>query len=432
MEPPCSLFGSDMRIALALIICGSVGNIQAQDCTGGAITTEESYLYGRFETRMQSASGDGIVSSFFLYNADVACNWPAVNNEIDIEMTGNLNNSVQFTTHYPNLASWTQIIPTSFDPHMAMHDYAFEWEPGIVRWFVDGDLAYTQQAELVTQLIHPMRIMMNLWAAEASSWVGVWDPSNMPASSSYEYVRYYAYTPGFGSTGTNNAFSLIWEDAFDTLNLERWDISDFGGFNGNYCTFQSSNASVNNGVLTLEITEPIDLTETLITFSVDATSLGLESGQVIYLNGGFNNWCGNCQPMNDPNGDGIWETTISLEAGIHEYVFTQTNWSNVGQPPLGSLCDVNPCDEWANYGVIVPVGSTDIITPTYCWDSCVLCGIPSCLGDLNGDNQVTVSDVLLLLADFGCNIGCSTDLDGDGSVSVSDVLILLSSFDTDC
>ena len=35
---------------------------------GGEVYTKESFLYGRFEVRMKSAEGGGIVSSFFLYN----------------------------------------------------------------------------------------------------------------------------------------------------------------------------------------------------------------------------------------------------------------------------------------------------------------------------------------------------------------------------
>jgi len=65
--------------------------LYGQEINGGEIFTKESYLYGRFEVVMQSAEGDGIVSSFFLYNAEVNkhCRWPEENNEIDVEMTGN-------------------------------------------------------------------------------------------------------------------------------------------------------------------------------------------------------------------------------------------------------------------------------------------------------------------------------------------------------
>ena len=179
---------------------------RAQQCTGAEVLTRDAYLYGRFETRMRSAPGDGIVSSFFLYNVDSACNWPAENNEIDIEMTGNRDNSVQFTTHYPGPWNVTQIVPVPFNPHTQMRDYAFEWEPGVVRWYVDGELVYTQNAAYVNGLVHPMRIMMNLWASGSTGWAGVFDQSAMPAQSSYEYVRYYAYTPGTGNAGSNGNF----------------------------------------------------------------------------------------------------------------------------------------------------------------------------------------------------------------------------------
>jgi hypothetical protein len=52
--------------------------------------------------------------------------------------------------------------------------------------------------------------------------------------------------------------------------------------------------------------------------------------------------------------------------------------------------------------------------------------------DLNGDQLVAVSDVLLILGDFGCAASCAYDIDGDGAVTVSDVLVLLGSFGTAC
>tara|TARA_A100001037_G_scaffold303431_1_gene337427 strand:+ start:557 stop:769 length:213 start_codon:yes stop_codon:yes gene_type:complete len=35
--------------------------------SGGELRTLNSYLYGRYEVRMESAAGDGVVSSFFTY-----------------------------------------------------------------------------------------------------------------------------------------------------------------------------------------------------------------------------------------------------------------------------------------------------------------------------------------------------------------------------
>lgn len=73
-------------------------------------------------------------------------------------------------------------------------------------------------------------------------------------------------------------------------------------------------------------------------------------------------------------------------------------------------------------------GTTDII------DAVVRIPLPTdpstCLGDLNGDGVVNVSDMLALLGDWGpCNGGdCDADLNNDGVVDVSDLLILLSNW----
>lgn len=62
--------------------------------------------------------------------------------------------------------------------------------------------------------------------------------------------------------------------------------------------------------------------------------------------------------------------------------------------------------------------------------SCVFA--PTCPEDLNNDGQITVADVLELLADFGCTLDCSADLNGDGATNVNDILQLLAAFGNDC
>jgi beta-glucanase (GH16 family) len=365
-----------LKVIMAIMLLFAPVGGYGQECAGGELLTQQAYQYGRFETRMQSAQGDGIVSSFFLYNVDLGCNWPAENNEIDIEMTGNRDASVQFTTHYPGPSSHTQIVPLAFNPHAGMHDYAFEWEPGVVRWFVDGSLAYTQDAPFVAGLIYPMRIMMNFYATDAPSWVGTWDPAVLPARSSYDYVRYYAYTPGSGNAGSNNNFTLEWTDAFDApLDTDRWEVTEFGIFGNNYCTFVSNNVTTVGGELQLDMTEPLASTNSPVHFSVDATSLALSPADTVYLNGEFNGWCGSCNPMSDSDGDNIWALTLSLPAGKHEYLFTTNGWNGeVGGAPLGSSCDFSPCDQYNNYGVTIPYGVGAIETDSYCWVSCDSCG----------------------------------------------------------
>ncbi len=342
----------------------------AQDCVGGQICSKEAYLYGRFEVAMRSAGVSGVISSFFLYNLDLGCNWPEENNEIDIEMTGN-SEDVLFTTHYPGPWYITDTYSPSFNPHDSLHHYAIEWEPGIVRWFVDGALVTTQDHSTIDELIYPLRVMMNLWAVDNEAWAGPWDTVSMPVTALYDYVKCYSYAPGTGDYGTNNHFKLDWEESFNTLDAERWTVEQFGGFGGNFCSFESSSVVIDSGLMTLLIEAPQAHAQVPTTFSVDLSAESLSTLDVIYLNGSFNNWCGSCQPMTEQ--DGIWTATLDLDPGKYEYLFTKNTWEENGSAPYQSECDYNPCDEWLNYGVLVPVDAAPIDLETVCWGECYAC-----------------------------------------------------------
>lgn len=58
-----------------------------------------------------------------------------------------------------------------------------------------------------------------------------------------------------------------------------------------------------------------------------------------------------------------------------------------------------------------------------------------CVGDINGDRQVTLNDLTILLANFGVPSGATLatgDLNGDHAVDLGDLTILLSQFGTSC
>ncbi|MDP7006366.1 MAG: hypothetical protein QF718_09175 [Phycisphaerales bacterium] len=49
----------------------------------------------------------------------------------------------------------------------------------------------------------------------------------------------------------------------------------------------------------------------------------------------------------------------------------------------------------------------------------------NCIGDLNGDQEVNVADVLALIADWGECSACESDFNGDGFVAIEDLLVLI-------
>jgi len=60
---------------------------------------------------------------------------------------------------------------------------------------------------------------------------------------------------------------------------------------------------------------------------------------------------------------------------------------------------------------------------------------PPCPGDVNGDGSVGLSDLSILLANFGTSSGAGPedgDIDGDGDVDLSDLSVLLANFGTIC
>ena len=161
------------------------------------------------------------------------------------------------------------------------------------------------------------------------------------------------------------------------------------------------------------------VTQAPVTFRVDMSQSGAPAGSIPEVNGTFNGWCGNCNPMTDANGDGVWETTILLAEGPYEYKFSYSNW--LGQEALtpGSSCTVT------NFGytnrTLAVAGSQAMVLPVVCWNSCSACVITPSLSlnvfldgyYQNGSNPATmVAARYLNLVEAGsATPGAVTDVD---------------------
>ena len=105
-----------------------------------------------------------------------------------------------------------------------------------------------------------------------------------------------------------------------------------------------------------------------VTFKVDMTQ---QTGFTTpYVSGTFNSWSGNANPMTDANADGVWEATISIAPGTHEYKFSKDNWAGSEQLASGTSCTIT-ANGFTNRTLVV--ANQDIVQPTVCWASCSAC-----------------------------------------------------------
>ena len=163
--------------------------------------------YGRFEARIKIPRGQGIWPAFWMLGDNIdTVQWPACG-EIDImENIGKEPSIVHGTIHGPGYSGDKGIgSPYALpgDQRFAddFHVYAVEWEPEVIRFYVDDHLYATRTpAELPTgtkwAYDHPFFLLLNV--AVGGPWPGSPDAtSTFPQKMLVDYVRVYrsAKTP---------------------------------------------------------------------------------------------------------------------------------------------------------------------------------------------------------------------------------------------
>jgi hypothetical protein len=219
---------------------------------GAELRTRERVLYGKFEARFKPTQGEGLVSSFFIYNDDFPnTDW----NEIDIEILGRFPQVVDLNAMSPGSHLRTHYVP--FNTHLDYYEYGFEWTPDYVAWFINREEVYRQDSTdvHVAGLTDSSKIMMNIWNPIHDEWVGFWDDRVLPRFAYYDWVRYASYTQGSGDTGTNNDFTHQWQDDFNEFDTTRWEKSDNHTWAANQSIFITENAVIDDGRLILCLTD---------------------------------------------------------------------------------------------------------------------------------------------------------------------------------
>ena len=109
-----------------------------------------------------------------------------------------------------------------------------------------------------------------------------------------------------------------------------------------------------------------------VTFNVDMNQV-TQAFTTPEVNGLWNNWCGNCNPLTDANGDGIWTTTLPLPVGTtQEYKFSADAWTIQEQNNPAAPC-TNGNATYTNRVLVIP--ATDTVLSVVCWSQCTACDV---------------------------------------------------------
>jgi beta-glucanase (GH16 family) len=175
--------------------------------TSARLKTEAKFeqAYGRFETRAKVVTGNGMWPAFWTLGNDFAsAGWPQCG-EIDImEVRGTLPYGSSGALHGPGYSGNSDLkgryeLPDG-GPKISddFHTYAIEWEPGVVRFYVDNNLFATHtpadipadagpNAKWVYD--HPFFILLNV--AVGGSYAGPPTGTVFPQTMLVDYVRVY-------------------------------------------------------------------------------------------------------------------------------------------------------------------------------------------------------------------------------------------------
>lgn len=193
-----------------LVITAQKANFACSDGVASSYTSARlktqglfSQAYGRFEARMKIPAGQGMWPAFWMLGNDItSIGWPR-SGEIDImENIGREPGTVHGSLHGPSTGARRTSDATStftLPARQALADdfrlYAVEWEPGVVRFYLDTNLyaTFTQSqwpSGGTWVFDHPFFLLLNV--AVGGTWPGSPDDSTQfPQQMLVDYVRVY-------------------------------------------------------------------------------------------------------------------------------------------------------------------------------------------------------------------------------------------------
>jgi len=175
-------------------------NYLGKEYTSGRIKTggKFDFTYGKVEMKAKLPYGNGVGCSLWMLGSNFAnVGWPA-SGEIDImEWVGKPQSKIYGTIHGPGysagegIGAWHE---NSDGFSNKYHTYAVEWEPNVIRWYLDGKMYAERTPEDISGkdwvFDHDFNIILGLGVG--GTWPGNPDGTTVfPQKYTIDYVRVY-------------------------------------------------------------------------------------------------------------------------------------------------------------------------------------------------------------------------------------------------
>lgn len=168
---------------------------------------KRDWTYCRVEVRAKMPIGKGLWAALWMMPTDNVYGGWAASGEMDmVEYLGHEPNKVHGTLHFggswpQNSSKGKEYVLNAGDFHNEFHTFAYEWEEGDIRWYVDGELYQTlgegdwwsSGGDFPAPFNQKFHLIFNL--AVGGNWPGHPDVSTtFPQEFLIDYVRVYQKT----------------------------------------------------------------------------------------------------------------------------------------------------------------------------------------------------------------------------------------------
>lgn len=172
--------------------------LKEKNYSSASLTSKKLHKFGRYEVVMKPAKAEGVVTAFFLHRTNP---WQ----EIDIEILGKDTTKLLINVYFNPGKEGTNcnygnrgtpvIINLNFDAADDYHQYAIEWEPHEMRWYVDDELIHVRSEWQSTPIPNlPMGVYCSIWPPRSTELAGELSDNKLPISSYVERLKISSFS----------------------------------------------------------------------------------------------------------------------------------------------------------------------------------------------------------------------------------------------